>query len=264
MQHEELAIIAFSPTGATGAVLKAMAQGYSAAQTRRLDLTRPRFDYSTTITNCTAIIGCPVYAGRVPLLAAQRLEQIAARNIPAALVVTYGNRAVDDALAELFDLASAAGFIPLAGAAFIGEHSFATQDAPIAMGRPDAADLAKAETFSAAFRAHVEGVTDIAAAPRVKLPGNRPYKERPPRAPLAPETDTDRCILCGACASVCPAKAIVVDDAVVTDADLCVRCCACVKNCPESARQLKAEKVDEIRRKLMADCGQRKEPELFW
>ena len=53
------------------------------------------------------------------------------------MIVTYGNREFEDALLELNNFAIELGFIPVAGGAFIGEHSFATKDVPIANGRPD-------------------------------------------------------------------------------------------------------------------------------
>ena len=42
------------------------------------------------------------------------------------------------------------GFVPVAAEAFIGQHSYATPDRPMAEGRPDARDLAGAEAFGAA------------------------------------------------------------------------------------------------------------------
>ena len=45
-----------------------------------------------------------------------------ASQTPAVLVVVYGNRAYDDALLELSDIATGAGFVPLAAGAFVGEQ----------------------------------------------------------------------------------------------------------------------------------------------
>ena len=47
---------------------------------------------------------------------------------------------------------------------------------------------------------------------------------------------TDACIKCGACAGVCPVKAISEgDDRYVIDADVCVSCGSCADQCPVSA-----------------------------
>jgi hypothetical protein len=59
--------------------------------------------------------------------------------MPAVVVAVYGNREYEDALLELKIFAEAAGFRPIAAGVFLGEHSFSTQDMPIAAGRPDAA-----------------------------------------------------------------------------------------------------------------------------
>ena len=43
------------------------------------------------------------------------------------------------------------------------------------------------------------------------------------------------CIGCGACVSVCPAEAVVLNDSGVAevDQDLCLGCCACAETCPQ-------------------------------
>lgn len=53
---------------------------------------------------------------------------------------------------ELDAFASDRGFKVIAGATFVGEHSYSTQQNPIAAGRPDADDLQFAETFGAKIR----------------------------------------------------------------------------------------------------------------
>ena len=52
------------------------------------------------------------------------MEGIYGQDSPAVAVVVYGNRDYDDALLELRDWCVAHGFVPVAGAAFIGEHSY--------------------------------------------------------------------------------------------------------------------------------------------
>ena len=71
------------------------------------------------------------------------MEGIYGQDSPAVAVVVYGNRDYDDALLELRDWCVAHGFVPVAGAAFIGEHSYSRPDRPIAGGRPDNPDLHK-------------------------------------------------------------------------------------------------------------------------
>ena len=58
------------------------------------------------------------------------------------LLAVYGNRLIDDALAELSDLCAARGFRPLAAGAFVAPHTFS---AKVAMGaHPTAGMLAAA------------------------------------------------------------------------------------------------------------------------
>lgn len=68
------------------------------------------------------------------------------------VIAVYGNRAFEKAAAELAAAAARQGFVPVAAAAFVGEHSYSTPETPVAAGRPDAQDLARAAEFGAAVR----------------------------------------------------------------------------------------------------------------
>lgn len=259
-----LHLIYFSPTGTTRKVLEAVAGGLGAQHITRLDLTSRRTTFQDTrgTGDDLAIIGTPVYTGRVPLQALEALQSIKAQKIPTVVIVVYGNRAYDDALLELRDIAKNIGFTPVAGAVFVGEHSFSTTAVPIAHGRPDRADLEKARAFGKTIRERLgkSAVSEEAVSPRV--PGNLPYRERNP-APPPPRTDVAHCTNCGKCSEVCPMRAITMkDDMVVTEKEKCVVCCACVKNCPSGARRIDpelAKRAETLRRA----CSVRKEPEFF-
>jgi len=99
------------------------------------------------------------------------------------------------------------------------------------------------------------------AAP--EIPGNVPYKDRIPLGGVAPETDRERCTLCGTCATVCPTFVIRVEKEVVTEAQNCIMCCACVKGCPEYARALQHPMISARREMLINNCSKRKEPACF-
>ena len=47
------------------------------------------------------------------------------------------------------------------------------------------------------------------------------------------KVNVDDCVGCGACADVCPADAITVDDVAVVDENACTECGACVDECPQ-------------------------------
>ena len=118
--------IVFSPTNTTRKVLQAILQGLGPQSWSELDLTYPRPLRDTARNQGDAeelvLIGMPVYAGRIPALARERiLSCVKGTGQKAVLVVVYGNRAYDDALRELRDLALELGFVPVAAAAFVGE-----------------------------------------------------------------------------------------------------------------------------------------------
>jgi len=114
--------------------------------------------------------------------------------------------------------------------------------------------------FEAATNSH----SVPAARVEVKVPGNKPYKERNP-IPIAraPDTTAETCTLCGACAEVCPTKAVTVTDRVETVKESCSACSACVKACPTGARVWTNEGVKRSAVWLAANCSVLREPEFF-
>jgi ferredoxin len=267
MRIDTAELIFFSPTGTTRAVLDAVAQGLD-ADVSVTDLTLPGGEPAPGIGSdgTLAVIGVPVYAGRVPEQAAARLRKsLHGDGRPAVLVVVYGNRAFEDALLELRDLARDLGFVPVAGAAFVGEHSFSTPDRPVAQGRPDALDREKAHAFGRAVRDLLAGAAGMSDLPTPQVPGNFPYRQGVQPAPISPETDAGTCVLCGECATVCPTGAIVLrDETVVTDKDACLRCCACTRICPTGARVMDDQRILDLGRMLFEKFARRAEPEFFF
>ena len=120
----------FSPTGNTKKSVDAMARALD-ADYQAVDLTvaqgedgqefpvQMRFSGEDFV-----IFGMPVYGGRLPALAAERLSGIRGEQTPCVLVVTYGNRHYDDALVELQDLCEAQGFVVKGAAALVGRHTY--------------------------------------------------------------------------------------------------------------------------------------------
>jgi len=252
-------LVYFSPTGTTRKISAQIAKGLSAQKTIHYDQTLPGDPLTTTLSAGVAIIGIPVYAGRVPELCLQRFAAIAAQGLPCILVALYGNREFEDALVELRDVVSKQGFQVVAAAAFIGEHSYSTPERPIAAGRPNAEDLAIAEKFGRDVAAKLQN-NDLSTP---QIDGNSPYRERVPLGGVAPETNRDRCTLCGKCAEVCPTGVIEVSDIVSTNAADCVMCCACVKICEVDARPFNHPRIEERRAMLRQNCSIPKAPTLF-
>jgi ferredoxin/flavodoxin len=258
-------LLTFSPTGTTRLVVEHVAKGLGLPGITTFDLTPPHPETSGVQETAfdVAVIGSPVYAGRLPPVMVERLHQIPGGGRPALLIVVYGNRAFEDALLELEGAAVAAGFRPLAAAAFIGEHSYSTAGLPIAPGRPDPADLAKAVGFGAQVAEQLRKGTCARWNTPLALPGDRPGREL--RAPMgvAPSVDSNVCVACGLCGTRCPTGAIGPDDPVA-DGKLCIQCCACIKACPLGARRTVDPRVLQIADRLHRTCAQRQEPEVFF
>jgi ferredoxin len=266
MRINAVKLIFFSPTGTTKKTLRAIARGIGAERVEEVNLTPPEakdHEFPPLRADELALIGAPVYGGRIPLVAVERLRQVRGQGTPAALVVLYGNREFEDALLELRDLAIEQGFRPLAGGAFIGEHSYSTAAIPLSMGRPDATDLQKASEFGAQIAAKLVGLSAPEEIGVLDVPGNLPYRERRPPSGIAPITDELLCTKSGDCARACPTAAITVAETVTTDVQGCILCCACVRACLTNARTLDHPRTQQSRRWLSANCAQRKEPRTF-
>jgi len=253
-------LIYFSPTKTAKSIVEQIAAGLGAREIKQYDLTQEGKGLDIQISDGLAIIGVPVYAGRVPEICLERMGRLSATGIPVVLVALYGNRAFEDALLELRDFASSRGFSVVAAAAFIGEHSYSTRRQPIAANRPDAADLQKARKFGATIACQLQSGNGYGT---LAIPGDLPYKERVSLGSFAPVTDPALCTLCGTCVGVCPTFAISRGDEIITEADACIKCCACVKNCPEQARVLNHPMAEARRAMLIQHCSEPREPVFF-
>lgn len=265
MADDAARLVSFSPTGTTRTIVENIGLGLGRERLERLDLTPPAAGaLGPTPDGVVTVLGAPVYAGRLPAEAVRRLGALRGLGGPAVAVVVYGNRAYEDALLELCDLATELGFRPVAAGAFVGEHSFSSPQTPIAVGRPDGPDVLAARAFGRAVAAKLAEPGDWAARVPLSVPGNRPYRESGLAGGVSPVTRADVCLRCGQCVTACPMGVIRLDgEAVVTEASDCIRCLACVKACPNGARVVENERLLEIARRLAANCQARREPEMF-
>ncbi len=264
MNIETAGLIYYSPTRTTRKVIEGIARGLQVAIRQIYDMaspdavSQPQVEFAQNM----AIIGAPVYAGRLPSVMLSRVQRINGGGRPAVIVVVYGNRAYEDALVELRDVALATGFKPIAAGAFIGEHSYSTSLLPIAQGRPDGDDMSAAYEFGKAIRDKIMTGTGDANG-LLHVPGNFPYKDVQVQSGIAPSAHEALCSKCGKCVSVCPTAAINRENPLETSKDLCTRCCACVKACPNKAKWFDDPRIRRISEWLHANCGERKEPETF-
>lgn len=258
-------LVYFSPTKSTEKIVKGIAQGIHAGTVEDLDLTPPEARESVyeELRDELAVIGAPVYGGRIPPEAVRRLRRIRANNTPAVVVVVYGNRAYEDALLELRDLAADLGFRPIAGGAFVAVHSYDSVATPIASGRPDAGDLEKAEEFGRSVREKIQTAHSLDEMAPLQVPGEFPYKDLHKPPDIVPITDRTLCALCQVCADVCPTAAIKVSSTIVTDPAACIQCSACIKSCWAGARSWDSSWIKDISEWLSTNYRQRKEPEIY-
>ncbi|MEA5051096.1 MAG: 4Fe-4S binding protein [Oscillospiraceae bacterium] len=245
----------FSPTGGSKKGALAVASAFGAPA--EIDL-----------TPCTAapvpasfgpgdvvVFGAPVYGGRLFSGAVRRFSQLQGNGTPCVVTVTYGNRAYDDALAELFDTAKACGFIPVAGAALVAQHTYGD----IQRGRPAADDIAADEAFGKkAADKLARGDISVCA-----VPGNRPYRDGGRGGKFRPLTDAALCVSCGVCAAQCPEQAIDYADVSKIDNDRCIACFRCIAVCPTGAKNMNEEKYNAFAAEFSEKLRARRENEYF-
>lgn len=247
--------IVFSPTGGTRKV-SGLVAGALDKNTVTVDLTDSGLDFSAVsmTEDDVAVISVPAYAGRIPAVVADRLGMVRGNGARAVLVCVYGNRAFEDTLVELEDVAKHAGFRVVVAVSAIAEHSVARQ---FAAGRPDAQDVAQLSEFALRIR---QKLLDGAAS-EPSIPGNRPYKQAGGHS-MVPHA-TEDCVSCGACAALCPVRAIDKDDPRQVDGEACISCMRCIAVCPRGARKLDPNKLSAVTQMLSKACVERRECEIF-
>ena len=198
------------------------------------------------------VIACPVYAGKLPNKILPDLQScLRGKRTPAAALVTFGNRAYDNALAELVSVLTENGFLTISAAALVGEHAFTDK---LGGGRPGVTDIWElrdfarktADTLSASMSppsgGRCRGATEGGFTP-VRVPGDpgAPYyvpkgaDGLPAKFLKAKPKVNARCNRCGACVRLCPMGAIDPRD-VSSVPGTCIKCQACVTRCTRRAR----------------------------
>lgn len=247
----------FSPTGGTKKVSDILKNGIGGVWIDvNLCLPENQISLPDISRDDVCIIAVPSFSGRIPEIAAARLNKLSANNAKAILVCVYGNREYEDTLTELFDEAKKCGFNSVAAVSAIAEHSIARQ---FATGRPDADDEAVLTTFAEKIKSKLE--SDDCEIHSIIPGSHNAYKERG-KSNAKPET-AEWCIACGICAKGCPAGAISFDNPKETDKERCISCMKCISVCPKNARSLNPAVLDAISERLSKVCSERKENELF-
>ena len=202
-----------------------------------------------------AVVVMPVFAGRLPKAARERLSKIKGNETPAIAVVNYGNAHVTDSLLELTDLLRENNFNVIAAASTVSHHSIFDG---VAVGRPDESDMEKIDEFAKKCIEKLESNESLES----DIPGNRPYTDYK-QLPFEISCDETLCAFCYDCVSICPEKAIPEDDPIETDLNSCSRCTACISICPEDARKFSGAAFEAKKPDFEKANSERKEPEFY-
>lgn len=258
MKASEVMGIYFSPTGHTREIVYHIAEAVE-EKAKLLDLTSNEMSNREYFFDKEelAVIGTPVYGGRIPALAAERLKCLHGENTPAVVFVTYGNRDYDDALLELKNVVEESNFRVIAAAAVVTEHSiFPT----VGQDRPDMRDWDEINKFIDLVREKVE-THEEETWTEFAVKGKTPYKKYN-GIPLKPKA-SKACVKCGFCARECPANAIPAEDPSKTDHKKCISCMRCVTYCPQQARSVNKLLYTIAQHKLEKACNARRANEFM-
>ena len=246
-----LRTIYFSATGTSKKIALAISQSI-ATEFVVEDITFQSLQNTSYATDDLLCIAVPVYGGGVAPIALKRLDAIRGNNTPAVVVVVYGNRNFERAAVQMSDFLAERGFVTIAVAAFVGEHSYSTEQSPIAVGRPMVEDINDANRFGELVKQKLTKGLESVDVSTLQCPDSgeenvkafvefvKGYQAEQAKNPvkLLPITDENRCVMCGVCVDVCPMEAIDREDVSMVDPILCIKCCACVKECPKEAKSL--------------------------
>ncbi len=159
----------FSPTGGTKKTGEILCQGLS-EEIHPVDLGK-RDQVAEIPESELVVVAVPVFGGRIPALAADKLKSLEGKGKKAVTLAVYGTRAYEDALLELNDIMMERGFQILASAACIAQHSIVPA---VGKGRPDEQDREEILKFAAKVLEKLEKGADCP----VSVPGNHLYKAR--------------------------------------------------------------------------------------
>ena len=237
----------FSPTGGTLQVAKYFAEFLADilqadVEYHSYTLLKERKEMPTFDADDIIVWATPVYAGRIPnkTLDYVRSSLKGDGNMSVALV-TFGNRAYDNALAELVGLMEDGGMHTVGAAAMVTRHVFSDT---LGASRPNKDDIAALENFANRLAEKIRSFSNE-KIPVLKVPGEaHPDKYYTPlkstNAPASflkakPSCDSERCTRCGKCLKVCPMGSIELDGGIPVFSGICIKCQACRLSCPTEA-----------------------------
>jgi len=237
--------IYFSPTGTTKKIINSIVKGMGIVNNKIIDLTLPKVREAgiPVIDGDIVLIGVPVYEEKIPEIVSPFLTNLKGNGKPVVLVGVYGNVGDGIVLNELDFITQKSGFKVVAAGSFIGEHSFSTEEMPIAQNRPNNNDLNKAEEFGKSIMERIQNINNLKDVslkiPQGKLPlmAKIVPKNSARLFTKTPFADMSKCSHCNVCVKLCPMSAIDKETLEI-DEEQCLRCFCCVKRCPKKARKI--------------------------
>ena len=246
MELRQITAVYYSATGVTDKVVRTLAEALAIELSLPLtcrSFTKPgeRAEAMRFGEEELVIVGSPTYAGRMPNKIAPDFQaRLQGKGALAVAVVTFGNRAYDNSLAELCAMLEANGFHTGAAGAFPGRHAFT--DA-LGEGRPDWDDKRTIQQFAKQIAGKLRKL-EANPPPPVQVPGDPEAPYYIPKGldgepvkflKAKPRTDLGKCCNCGVCARTCPMGAIHPAN-VAEVPGTCIKCQSCVRKCTHHAK----------------------------
>ena len=270
MEIKKVYALYFSPAGTTRKLTDTLAAALAASfevEIETIDITNPaaREETHAFAAGELVVCGSPTYAGKLPnKLLPYWKESLQGNGALAVALVTFGNRAFDNSLAELCACLEADGFHTVGAGAFACRHVFSDV---LAAGRPDKDDFAELAKLGAAVATRIVKANEYPAPPEVPGDADAPYyipkgaDGEPKNFLKAKPKTSDECIQCGVCVAVCPMGSIDPQD-VSSVPGLCIKCHACVRECPMGAKYFDDEAF--LSHKAMLEQSFQRRAEAKW
>jgi len=231
----------FSPTGTTKTIGDAIINGINGVISEYIDITDPdkRKNIKQKICSDILVLGFPVYEEHIPDQVKKYLISASIDVHAAIIYCVYGNVAYGKSLKEAYKILENKNARIISLGAFVGEHSFATKEVPIGIGRPNKADVEKGTKLGeiSATRYDADEFIEEKNVPEnMLLLGRIMPKNSVRRVSLAPIVNTYTCTTCNLCIKKCPMGAI--NKEYLIEENKCIRCYACVRACTSGARKI--------------------------
>lgn len=252
LNFDKLSKVFFSPSGTTEKIVNEIAKSFNM---NRENYDLKSFDGEKQFNNELVIIGMPVFNGRIPKTAKDRLSRIKGNDTKAIVVLNYGNMDYGDALLELCDIIKENGFKIVGVATTVSQNSLFEE---LARNRPDSDDMKRISEFSQKLVEKLKNNEEN----EIFVSGYKPYSDY-----VTPDysviCDENQCIECMDCFYTCPEEAISESSPTLTNLNDCSRCSTCITVCPEDARSFTGVNYNLEREEAICNFLDRKEAEFY-